>query len=136
MATLSVLLICLNEEANIQSWLDSVKPFADQIVAVDSGSTDGTVEMLEKAGALVKHRDWSGYSDQRNYAASLCTGDWVVILDADEWVDEELCDSLNKLKTRPDPTQNAFEICAKVFFFRQVPAPWRFFSRKASAGVS
>jgi glycosyltransferase involved in cell wall biosynthesis len=117
MSSVSVLLICKDEAANLPDWLESVRPFADQIVAVDSGSSDGTVEILEEAGALVMYREWSGFSDQRNFAASLCSCDWIIYLDADEWPDERLAQSINQLKTDGQPGVDAFRIASKVYFF-------------------
>lgn len=117
MARLSVALICRDEARNLPAWLEAVEPFADAIVAVDSGSSDDTVRILEEAGALVEHRAWSGYTDQRNHAASLCDGDWILFLDADERPDEELAAALNALKASPYPSEQAFELSYKVFFF-------------------
>lgn len=117
MARLSVALICRDEALNLPAWLEAVKPFADEVVAVDSGSSDGTVQILKDAGALVEYRAWTGYADQRNHAASLCSGDWVLFLDADERPDSELAAALNKLKEGPYPKEQAFELCYKVFFF-------------------
>ena len=65
MATITVALICRNEAHHLPRWLESVKPFADQIVAVDSGSSDDTVAILEDAGAVVAFHEFTGYSDQR-----------------------------------------------------------------------
>jgi glycosyltransferase involved in cell wall biosynthesis len=117
MARLSVALICRDEAEGLPAWLDAVRPFADEIVAVDSGSSDDTVGILKEAGALVEYRAWSGYADQRNHAASLCSGDWILFLDADERPDEELAAALNALKASPYPSEQAFELFYKVFFF-------------------
>lgn len=131
MARLSVALICRNEARNLPAWVESVKPFADEIVAVDSGSSDDTVKILERAGAKVEFRAWTGYADQRNYAASLCSGDWVLFLDADEWPDPELAAGLNKLKAAPFPDEQAFEFSAKVFFFGRFLRHGGFFPERA-----
>jgi glycosyltransferase involved in cell wall biosynthesis len=117
MASLSVCLICRDEAANLPAWLAAVAPVADEVVAVDSGSADASVAILQAAGAKVEHRPWSGYADQRNHCADLATGDWVLFLDADERPDEELRQALAKLKQGPRPAQNAFELAYKVFFF-------------------
>lgn len=89
MATCSVIIITLNEEARIGRCLDSVA-WADQIVVVDSGSTDGTVTICQAAGAEVYHRDWPGYGPQKNRALEFATGEWVLSLDADEYLSPEL----------------------------------------------
>jgi glycosyltransferase involved in cell wall biosynthesis len=117
MASLSVCLICRDEAANLPAWLKAVAPVADEIVAVDSGSTDASVALLQAAGARVEFRSWSGYADQRNHAAGLATGDWILFLDADERPDEALRQALTRLKQGPAPAENAFELAYKVFFF-------------------
>lgn len=117
MPTLSVALICQNEEANLPAWLGAVAGVADQIVAVDSGSSDATLEILRAAGAVVLERPWSGYSDQRNAAAELCTSDWILFLDADERPDQQLRQALLALKQGLQPKEAAFELGFKVFFF-------------------
>jgi glycosyltransferase involved in cell wall biosynthesis len=113
---LSVALICRNEQAVLPQWLEAVRPFADEIVAVDSGSSDATQDILRAAGARVEHRDWSGYADQRIYAESLCTGDWILFLDADEIPDAGFAYALNQLKQGPPPPEQALEIARKHVF--------------------
>ena len=114
---LSVALICRNEEANLPRWLAAVGPVADQIVAVDSGSTDRTRELLRAAGALVEQRAWTGYADQRNHAASLCAGPWILFLDGDEFLDPELSQALVAFKAAPPSAPLAHAINRKVYFF-------------------
>jgi glycosyltransferase involved in cell wall biosynthesis len=88
--TLSVILIAHNEANNIVDCLASVS-FADQIVVVDSGSTDNTVELARAAGAqVVQTTDWPGFGVQKNRALDLATCDWVFSIDADERVTPEL----------------------------------------------
>jgi len=83
---LSVILIAMNEEASIARALRSVA-FADEIVVVDSGSSDRTVEIARELGAKVTVTDdWPGFGPQKNRALDLATGDWVLSLDADEWL--------------------------------------------------
>jgi glycosyltransferase involved in cell wall biosynthesis len=86
---LSVILIAMNEEASIARALRSVA-FADEIVVVDSGSSDRTVEIARELGAKVTVTDdWPGFGPQKNRALDLATGDWVLSLDADEWLTAE-----------------------------------------------
>src|SRR5882757_9520950 len=82
---LSVVIIAFNESENIADCLQSVM-WADEIIVVDSGSTDGTVEMARAAGARVISTDWPGYGAQKNRAIACATGDWILSLDADERV--------------------------------------------------
>jgi glycosyltransferase involved in cell wall biosynthesis len=92
--TLSVAIITLNEEANIRRTLESVK-WADEIVIVDSGSTDRTCDIAREYGAKVYVEPWKGFAAQKNSALDKCTSDWILSLDADEEVSEELRESLN-----------------------------------------
>jgi glycosyltransferase involved in cell wall biosynthesis len=92
--TLSVILIANNESANILDCLASVG-FADQIIVVDSGSTDNTVELARSVGAhVVQTTDWPGFGAQKNRALDLATCDWVFSIDADERVTPELAEQL------------------------------------------
>ncbi len=92
--TLSVILIANNEANNILDCLASVS-FADQIVVVDSGSTDNTVELARSVGAhVVQTTDWPGFGAQKNRALDLATSDWVFSIDADERVTPELAEQL------------------------------------------
>ena len=92
--TLSVILIVNNEANNILDCLASVS-FADQIVVVDSGSTDNTVELARSVGAhVVQTTDWPGFGAQKNRALDLATCDWVFSIDADERVTPELAEQL------------------------------------------
>jgi glycosyltransferase involved in cell wall biosynthesis len=92
--TLSVIVITNNESTNIVDCLASVS-FADQIVVVDSGSTDNTVELAKAAGAQVlQTTDWLGFGVQKNRALDLATCDWVFSIDADERVTPELAEQI------------------------------------------
>jgi glycosyltransferase involved in cell wall biosynthesis len=82
--SLSVVIVALNEDRIIERTLEAVKDVADEIVLVDSGSTDRTQEIAERFNARVIHQDWLGYAAQKNHAISLATGDWILSLDADE----------------------------------------------------
>lgn len=86
---LSVMIICKNEAANIARCLQSVQ-FADEIIVLDSGSTDNTVAIAKQFTDKVSVTDWPGYGVQKQRALSMATGDWVLNLDADESISEEL----------------------------------------------
>jgi glycosyltransferase involved in cell wall biosynthesis len=89
-ATLSAIVIAMNNEHTIQRCIESLR-WADQIVVVDSGSTDRTPEICRELGAKVHvTSDWPGHGPQKNRALDLATGDWVVSIDSDEWVTPEL----------------------------------------------
>ena len=95
MAKFSVILITKNEALNIGACLESVA-WADEIIVVDSGSTDNTVAICAEFGAQVYVRDWPGFGIQKNRALDYATNDWVLSLDADERVTPELHEQLIK----------------------------------------
>jgi glycosyltransferase involved in cell wall biosynthesis len=113
----SVALIFHNEESNLPVWLEAVSQFADEIVALDSGSSDKGPALLRAAGARVEHQPWLGYGRQRNLACSLCSGDWILSLDADEWPDQEFIAAMNHFKTQANAETVGCYIQRKVFFF-------------------
>ena len=87
---LSVIIIAKNEAANIRACIESVS-WADEIIVVDSGSTDDTVGIARGMGAKVyEHADWPGFGPQKNRALNYATGDWIFSIDADERVTPEL----------------------------------------------
>jgi glycosyltransferase involved in cell wall biosynthesis len=87
--TLSVALITRNEAANLPRTLASVR-WANEIVVVDSGSTDATLELARDAGARIFEEPWKGFAAQKNAAIAHCSSDWILSLDADEEVSPEL----------------------------------------------
>lgn len=90
MSSVSVILITKNEAANIRECIESVS-WADEIIVVDSGSTDGTADIARKLGAQVHvHADWPGFGPQKNRALAYASKDWVFSIDADERVSPEL----------------------------------------------
>jgi glycosyltransferase involved in cell wall biosynthesis len=100
--SISVIVITKNEEAAIGRCLASVR-WADEMVVVDSGSTDRTVELARAAGARVTvMSDWPGFGPQKNRALDLATGDWVLSLDADEWVTPALAAEIGAAVQRTD----------------------------------
>ncbi|MEI9979736.1 MAG: glycosyltransferase family 2 protein [Edaphobacter sp.] len=95
-STLSVAIITLNEADNLPRTLASVQ-FADEIVIVDSGSTDATVEIATRAGAKVFTEAWKGFALQKNSAIDRCTSSWVLSLDADEELTAELQEEIRQM---------------------------------------
>ena len=90
MIPLSICIVAQNEERNLARLLQSVEPIADEIVLVDGGSTDRTCEIACGLGCKVFERPFTGFADQKNYAASLASHDWIFLLDADEELSREL----------------------------------------------
>lgn len=101
-ATLSVAIITFNEEENIGRTLASVKGIADEIIVVDSGSTDRTVEIAKQFGAKVLIEEWKGFAAQKNSALDKCTCDWILSLDADEEVSRSLQTDIGNLLAGKD----------------------------------
>lgn len=101
-STLSVVLITLNEAANLPRTLASVR-WANEIVVVDSGSTDGTLEIARQAGAHAYEEPWRGFAPQKNSAIAHAAGDWILSLDADEEVSPELAGELRALLAGEPP---------------------------------
>ena len=100
--TLSVCMIVKNEEKNVEECLETVKDFADQVVVVDTGSTDRTVEIAEKYGIAVIRSDWRGdFSYSRNISLDHATSQWVLWLDADDRVPLSEAEKFKRLKTAP-----------------------------------
>jgi glycosyltransferase involved in cell wall biosynthesis len=104
-ATLSVAIITFNEQENIRRTLESVREIADEIVVVDSHSTDRTVEIAKEFGAKVFIEDWKGFAAQKNSALDKCTCDWILSLDADEEVSPELAIAVRVIAKGPELAQ-------------------------------
>jgi glycosyltransferase involved in cell wall biosynthesis len=85
----SACIIAKNEEKNLPRLLNSIKGKFDEIVLVDTGSTDKTVEIAKSYGAKVYHREWNGFADARQYAVDMASGDWIWFFDADTELEEE-----------------------------------------------
>ncbi len=109
--TLSVVIITHNEEANLARTLESLQPLvADgkgEIIVVDSGSTDRTVEIAKSFGARVFVEEWKGYAAQKNSAIDKAQGDWILSLDADEEVDANLAKLIPSLVSKPSSLTQA-----------------------------
>jgi glycosyltransferase involved in cell wall biosynthesis len=97
MESLSATLITYNEEANIEAALQSLA-WVDEIVVVDSGSTDRTLEICRRHTDKVSTRTWTGYVDQKNHAVALASQDWILALDADERIGPELQREIEQLR--------------------------------------
>ena len=101
--TLALCLIAKNEENDIERCIRSVRGIVDEIVVVDTGSTDRTVEIAQRCGAAVFHYEWNDdFSAARNFAIGCCTGDWLLLLDADEALFAEDAEKLRALIDRTD----------------------------------
>ena len=103
---LSVGIITFNEEKILGKTLESVKKIADEIIVVDSNSTDKTVEIAESFGAKVYNEAWKGFGPQKNSVIDKCLGEWILLIDADE----ELSPSLVEKISETINGKNEFEV--------------------------
>jgi glycosyltransferase involved in cell wall biosynthesis len=118
MKKLAVLILTYNEEAHILECANSAK-FADEIVVIDSGSTDKTVELAESIGCRVVYRSMAeGFAAQRNFALTQTAADWVMFLDADERITPEL--AVEVRQAVKDDKPQAYEILRHNYVFRQL----------------
>jgi len=112
---ISATVITLNEEAHLARCLQSIQGIADEIVVVDSGSHDKTREIAESHGARFLVRPWANYSDQKNFASAQTTHEWILSLDADEYLSPSLREALLNLKQRPG-TAAAYSFPRRAFY--------------------
>jgi glycosyltransferase involved in cell wall biosynthesis len=105
--TLSVAMIAMNEEANLPRTLESVR-WADEIILVDSGSKDRTLEIAQSFGAKTSFHAFGGHGEQKNVALDLCTSDWILLLDADEALTPALQEEIRQLLACEDGANPQF----------------------------
>lgn len=113
---LSVAIVAKDEEENLRRTLPSVASLADEIVLVDSGSTDGTMMVAESFGARILHQEWLGFGRQKNFAISQCTHEWILSLDADEVVSSKLAQSISKALETVNSEVAAFYLNRRNYF--------------------
>ncbi|MEX0941158.1 MAG: glycosyltransferase family 2 protein [Pseudomonadales bacterium] len=107
-------IIALNESANIVTCIESVR-FMEEILVVDSGSTDNTVALAKSAGATVLENPWPGYGAQKQFALTHAHHDWIFSLDADERVSKELAETIVRL-FESEPELHGYEINRRNHF--------------------
>lgn len=136
--TLSVIIIAQDEADRITTCLESVKEIADEIIVLDSGSSDGTVDISRRYTERVYETDWPGYGPQKQRALEKATGDWVLSIDADEALTPELRDEIRELLSS-GPLESAFRLLWAVTVFgkrldhgRSARAPMRLFRREGA----
>ena len=96
---LSVYIVTLNEEKRLEKTLQAVQQVADEILIVDSGSTDKTKEIAEKYNAKFIFHKWKNISSQKKFAQDTCENDFVLSLDADEVLSPRLIEEINQVKS-------------------------------------
>mgnify|MGYP000069427030 CR=1 FL=1 len=113
---LSVIIIAKNEEPNIGRCLESVK-FADEIIVLDSGSTDRTIEIAQEYTDEIYSTDWQGYGIQKQRALSIATSDWVLNLDADESLSDDLREEI--IEAMKADEADAYRIPIRMNFYNK-----------------
>lgn len=107
---ISVTIICCNEIERIKNTIESVQEWVDDIVVIDSGSTDGTIELVERMGVRIIHNPWPGYGMQKKFAEGKAKNDWILNLDSDEEILPELRDEIILLFTTSETKFDAYKI--------------------------
>jgi glycosyltransferase involved in cell wall biosynthesis len=114
---LSIGLITYNEEKDLARTLNAIKYIADEIVIVDNGSTDKTVEIAQSFNARVFTEPWKGFGPQKNSVIDKCKGDWILFLDADEEVTPALRELIREITTSQAALYDAYKIRFRSFCF-------------------
>ncbi len=108
---ISAVIIACNEEKLIQKCIESILPITNDIIVVDSGSHDNTVSIAEKTGARVFYMPWEGYGANKNYGISKANHQWILSIDADEILDQDL---INDIKTINKNSHTIYKIKSLV----------------------
>ncbi|MGO1462592.1 MAG: O-antigen ligase family protein [Marinobacter sp.] len=133
--TVSATIITMNEEDHIADCLKSARLVADEVIVLDSGSTDRTVEIAKQYADTVEVTDWPGFGIQKQRALEKATGDWVLSLDADERITAELAREINHRLAEPDADAYKLPWAVTIYgsrldFGRSGRAPLRLFRRE------
>ena len=104
---ISATIVTLNEERNLPRVFRRLD-FCDEVIVVDSGSTDRTTEVAASLGARVFTRAWTGYADQKNFAAESAVNDWILSLDADEELSEQLAEEISAMRHGPEAAVSGY----------------------------
>lgn len=116
---LSIAIIASNERDNIERCLRSIVSVASEIVLVENDTTDDTCTLAEQFGARIFHEPWRGFSEQKNYAIDRTTQPWILCLDADEEVDDELLRSIQRFIQSNDPRYDGAYFSRRTFFLNR-----------------
>ncbi|GAB3334546.1 glycosyltransferase family 2 protein [Larkinella ripae] len=117
---LSVVMITLNAERTIKQALESVAPWVDEMVIVDSGSTDATLHLAQQFDCKVIHRKFDGFGPQKQFAIDQAKHDWVLVLDADEIVSAQLAEEIEALFTTGAPTYAGYSLPRNLIFLGRI----------------
>jgi N-acetylglucosaminyl-diphospho-decaprenol L-rhamnosyltransferase len=118
--SLSVIVLTLNEERHLGQCLQSALYLTDQVLVLDSGSTDGTLDIARSFGVEIRHRDFDGYASQRNAAIEMVETDWILFLDADEYLPDSLVNEIRTVLSDPPSDVRGFRIARENRFGNRV----------------
>lgn len=113
---ISAVIITYNEEDRLQDTLSNISGWVDEIVVVDSFSTDNTLKIAASFGAVIFKHPFADYGSQKNFAMSKASSPWILNLDADERISPELKDAIMELKKKKNITASGFLIKRKAFY--------------------
>lgn len=113
---ISVFIITKDNIRTVKKALSSVADWAGEIVAVDSGSSDGTLEVLSEFTESIHKRDWSGFREQYQFAQGLCKNRWVIFIDADEEVSPKLVEEIRRLFSDGEPEKDGYIVHRRTYF--------------------
>ena len=116
MSKISACIISFNEEQNIEDCLKSIEGVADEIVVVDSFSSDRTVEIASRYTDKIYHEEFTGFIEKKNLAVSKASHEWVLSLDCDERLSPELASSILAVKESLDEQKCAYRVARKTFY--------------------
>ncbi|MBP6624085.1 MAG: glycosyltransferase family 2 protein [Chitinophagaceae bacterium] len=141
MRPLSIVILTKNEERNIIRCVKPLLALSDDVLVLDNGSEDATIELAKQSGVRVESTSWVGYSETKNKGNQLAKYDWILSLDADEEVNQDLVDALKKLFENEVPNDTAYYIrrkliyCGKLLQYGSVKNEYRLrlFNRKNGA---
>ncbi|RIL12314.1 MAG: glycosyltransferase family 2 protein [Proteobacteria bacterium] len=111
---ISAFIVCKDEEADIRRCLESLK-WCDEIIVVDSGSQDRTIEIAREYTDKIFIREWPGFVEQKRFALAQCSGDWILNLDADEEVSLELCKEIQGILSGEKNDIDGYALSRVVF---------------------
>ena len=121
-------IVAVDEVDRIERTIRSVAGLVDEVLVIDSGSRDGTVALCESLGAKVIHNSFTGFGPQKRFAEELAGCDWILNLDADEWLSDALRDELANVLRGPLPPTRCFRTRIRVVYpCRETPAPFAYF---------
>jgi len=110
---ISVFIITLNEADRVARAINSVNTWVDEVIVIDSGSSDNTVEVASQSGAKVFHHDWNGYGLQKRFGEDQCKNRWLLNIDADEEVTDELAKEIQGLFAQGEPVAAGYILQAR-----------------------